>query len=360
MAVSRVRLEPRLDEPSLGETALRLAVAAGLAVVLASALVLLTRHDPLIAFAALGRGAFGSIRALSATINKAVPIGLCAVGIAIAYRARLWNIGAEGQLYFGALAAAGVGLALPPAMSPLLAIPAVLIAGVTAGALWATLAAIPRVWFGVSEILSTLMLNYVAILAVEYLVLGPWSDPATFSFPYSPPIATSAQIGPIYNSLHGGALLLLALVLLLAVIARGLRWGYELRVFGDAPRAAHYAGIAAPAIVISALAAAGACAGLAGAIEVSASTTRLQAGLSPGYGFIAILVCWLADGRPFLILICSILYAGLLNGGFALQVSGIPPAISNVLQAMLLLCVLAVVGLGRYRVRFLPSPRTVP
>jgi general nucleoside transport system permease protein len=360
VAVSRVRLEPRLDESSLGEIAVRLAMAAGLAVVLASALVLLTRHDPVVAFAALGRGAFGSIRALSATINKAVPIGLCAVGIAIAYRARLWNIGAEGQLYFGALAAAGVGLAVPPGMSPFLAVPAVLIAGVAAGGLWATLAAIPRAWFGVSEILSTLMLNYVAILAVEYLVLGPWSDPATFSFPYSPPIATSAQIGHIYNSLHGGALLLLALILLLAVIDRGLRWGYELRVFGDAPRAAHYAGIAAPAIVISALAAAGACAGLAGAIEVSASTTRLQAGLSPGYGFIAILVCWLADGRPFLILICSILYAGLLNGGFALQVSGIPPAISNILQAMLLLCVLAVVGLGRYRVRFLPSPRTVP
>jgi simple sugar transport system permease protein len=335
-------------------------LAAVLAFVLASALILLTRHDPVVAFAALGRGAFGTIRALSATINKAVPIGLCAIGIAIAYRARLWNIGAEGQLYFGALAATGIGLALPPTMSPFLAIPAVLVAGIVAGAAWATLAAIPRAWFGVSEILSTLMLNYVAILAVEYLVLGPWSDPATFSFPYSPPIAAAAQIGPVYNSLHGGVLLLLALVLLLAMLDRGLRWGYELRVFGDAPRAAHYARIAAPAIVISALAAAGACAGLAGAIEVSASTTRLQAGLSPGYGFIAILVCWLADGRPFLILICSILYAGLLNGGFALQVSGIPPAISNILQAMLLLCVLAVVGLGRYRVRFLARPRTVP
>jgi simple sugar transport system permease protein len=351
-----MRLEPRLDEGGLGETTLRLVGAVVLAVVLASALLLLTRHDPLIAFAALGRGAFGSVRALAATTNKAVPIGLCAVGIAIGYRAGLWNIGAEGQLYFGALAAAGVGLALPPATSPLFAIPAVLITGILAGAFWATLAAIPRAWFGVSEILSTLMLNYVAILAVEYLVLGPWSDPATFSFPYSPPISASAQIGRIYGSLHGGVLVLLALTVLLAVIDRGSRWGYELRVFGDAPRAAHYAGIAAPVIVISALAAAGACAGLAGAIEVSASTTRLQAGLSPGYGFIAILVCWLADARPFLILICSIIYAGLLNGGFALQVSGIPPAISNILQATLLLCVLAVVGLGRYRVRFVPTP----
>ena len=207
MAISRFRLEPRLDEPNLGETALRLAAAGALAVVLASALILLTRHDPVVAFAALGRGAFGSIRALSATLNKAVPIGLCAVGIAIAYRARLWNIGAEGQLYFGALGAAGVGLALPSETPSFLAIPAVLIAGTVAGVFWATLAAIPRAWFGVSEILSTLMLNYVAILAVEYLVLGPWSDPATFSFPYSPPIAASAQIGPIYNSLHGGTLL---------------------------------------------------------------------------------------------------------------------------------------------------------
>lgn len=352
MPLARVRLEPRLDDAGPAEMAVRLAEAVVLAILIASAMLLLTGHDPVVAFAALYRGAFGSFRALSATVNKAVPICLCAFGIAAAYRARLWNIGAEGQLYFGALAAAGVGLALPPGSSPLLAVPAVLIAGTLAGALWATLAAVPRAWFGVSEILSTLMLNYIAILAVEYLVLGPWSDPATFSFPYSPPIAGSAQIGRIYGSIHGGIVPVLALTVLLILIDRGLRWGYELRVFGDAPRAARYAGISAPFIVISALAAAGACAGLAGAIEVSASTTRLQAGLSPGYGYIAILVSWLANGRPFPILLCSILYAGLLNGGFSLQVSGIPPAISNILQAVLLLCVLAVVGLGRYRLRF--------
>ena len=136
-----------------------------------------------------------------------------------------------------------------------------------------------------------------------------------------------------------------------AATDRGFRWGYDLRVTGDAPRAALYAGIVPTRIVVVGLVAAGALAGLAGAIEVSASTGRLQAGLSPGYGFMAILVAWLAAGRPLGIAIASVFYAGLLNGGFSLQVSGIPPAISTILQATLLIAVLAVLGLGRYRVR---------
>ena len=137
----------------------------------------------------------------------------------------------------------------------------------------------------------------------------------------------------------------------LMAVDRGLRWGYDLRVSGNAPRAAIYGGIAPVATIITGLVTAGALAGLAGAIEVSASTGRLQAGLSPGYGFMAILVAWLGGGRPLAIGIVALLYAGLLNGGFSLQVSGIPPAIGTILQAMLLLGVLVMVGLGRYRIR---------
>jgi simple sugar transport system permease protein len=240
---------------------------------------------------------------------------------------------------------------MPETAPPALAVAAVLTAGMLAGAAWAALAALPRAFLGMNEILSTLMLSYVAILWVEYLVTGPWADPLTFSFPYSAPIAEVARLRPLVGGLHGGLVLLGAAALLLWAVDRGLRWGYELRVAGDAPLAAIYGGIGRVGTILGGLMVAGALAGLAGAIEVAASTGRLQAGLSPGYGFMAILVAWLAAGNPFGIVLASILYAGLQNGGFALQVAGIPPAITVVLQAVLLLATLAVVGLGRYRIK---------
>jgi ABC-type uncharacterized transport system permease subunit len=357
MTLPRLRLEPRLDDASPTERLVRICAGLAIAVLISVAVLGASGHDPLIAFAALYRGAFGSLRALQGTLNKAVPIGLCALGIALAYRARLWNIGAEGQLYFGAFAATGVGLHLPAATPGWAAVPLVVGAGMLAGGFWAGLAALPRAWLGMNEILSTLMLTYIAILWVDYLVIGPWVDPRTYSFPFSEPIVEGAQIGAMLGSVHWGvAILLLAAGGLLAV-DHGLRWGYELRLVGDAPRAAAYGGIDNARAIVAGLVAAGMLAGLAGAIEVSASTTRLQSGLSPGYGFMAILVAWLGNTRPMAILLAAVLYAGLANGGFALQVSGVPPAIGTILQAGLLIGILAAVGLADYRIRLIAPPR---
>jgi ABC-type uncharacterized transport system permease subunit len=248
-------------------------------------------------------------------------------------------------------AATGIGLALPAAAPAFIALPLVIGGGLLAGGAWAALAALPRAYLGMNEILSTLMLNYIAILWVNYLVTGPWADPLTFSFPYSERLPDAARLGRFVDGVHGGVLFLVAAGAILAAADRGLRWGYDLRISGNAPRAAIYGGIGPIATIVTGLVTAGALAGLAGAIEVSASTGRLQAGLSPGYGFMAILVAWLGGGRPLAIGLVALLYAGLLNGGFSLQVSGIPPAIGPILQAMLLLGVLVMVGLGRYRIR---------
>ncbi len=346
-----IRLEPRLTQRSVAQSVFGLVFGLTLAVLVGALVLAIAGHDPMVAYAALLRGTFGSLRAFSATINKAVPIGLCALGIALAYRTRLWNIGAEGQLYFGAFAATGIGLGLPETTPTAVMVPAVLLAGVLAGGLWAAIAAVARAYLGVNEILSTLMLNYIAILWVNFLVTGPWADPLAFSFPYSAPLPDAARMGPLAGSVHWGIVILLAAGALLLAVDRGLRWGYDLRVRGDAPRAADYAGIASRRTIITGLVVAGALAGLAGAIEVSASTGRLQAGLSPGYGFMAILVAWLAGGRPLGIALASLLYAGLLNGGFSLQVSGIPPSISVILQATLLIAVMVVLGLSGYRIR---------
>lgn len=348
-----IRLEPYLGRESVLRRFSFLLAGLIVASFTAALLLLLSGHDPIKAIYALGRGAFGSANALSGTLNKSVPIALCAIGIAIANRARIWNIGAEGQLYFGAFAATGVGLSLPAEMAASQAVALVLLAGVAGGAGWAMIAGWLRAFLHVNEILSTLMLNYIAILWVNYLVTGPWADPATFSLPYSAPIAATAQLGKVFGNAHAGILIVLLAVGLLIVIDRGSRLGYELKVTGDAPQAAKYAGISSSGMVMVALTLAGALAGLAGAIEVAGSTTRLQAGLSPGYGFMAIMVAALAGSRPVPILLCSILYAGLLNGGFSLQVSGIPPSVSTIIQAILLLAILGAATLARYRVRIL-------
>lgn len=356
MIIPRFRLEHRMDQPSAMETLWRVLLGVLIAFTLGAALLYFSGYDPVVGFKALARGAFGTKNAIAGTINKAVPIGLCAIGIALAYRAKLWNIGAEGQLYFGAAGAAWIGLALPDSVPAAVAIPLVLVAGMAAGAIWAGIAGVLKARLGVNEILSTLMLNYVAILFVGYLVTGPWSDPLTFSFPYSPPIASAAQLGKMWG-VHAGILLLIAGALALWFVDRRTRFGYNMRVTGDAPRAALYAGVNGKTVTVLALALAGALAGLAGALEIAGSTTRLQTGLSPGYGFMAIMVAWLAQGRFSIIIVCALLYSGLLNGGFSLQVSGIPPATGTILQAVLLLSVLLTQGLGEYRIRAVPRSR---
>jgi general nucleoside transport system permease protein len=344
-----------LTTPSRGEWALRFIIGGIATFVIGALLLAATGHNPAAAFSAMLRGSFGSRLAFASTLDKAVPIGLCAIGISLAYRGGLWNIGAEGQLYFGAFAAAGVGLSLSEATPHALGVSVVLLAGFAAGAAWAALAAAAKVWLGVNEILSTLMLNYVAILWVDYLVSGPWADPVTISFPFSPPLPDAARLPPPFAGIDLAGVIALVAAAALFAVDRGLRWGYELRISGDARRAAAYGGIRASTITASALVLAGALAGLAGAIEVAGATGRLQSGLSPGYGFIGILVAWLARGSPLGIVLASIVYAGLLNGGFSLQVSGVPSAIGTVLQAVLLLCILTTFSLGRYRLRIISA-----
>jgi general nucleoside transport system permease protein len=355
----RLRLQPVAVPPSRLDLVVRIAGAVGLALAFGAVVLWAAGESVSTAYGALFRGGFGSTRALAATVNKAVPIGLCALGIVLAYRAGLWNIGAEGQLYLGAFAAAGVGLWLPGGTPPLVGVPLALAAGVAAGLLWAGIAAVARAWLGVNEILSTLMLNYIGILWVDFLVFGPWRDPATFSFPYSRPLVAGARLPGLALGVHSGVFLLVLATAVLVVADRWSRWGYGLRVSGVAPQAARYGGIRSKLTIVSALCLAGALAGLAGAVEVSATTGRLQSGLSPGYGFMAILVAWLGASSPVGALVVAVVFAGLLNGAFALQTSGISPAVGTILQASLLLCVLAVLALRHYRIRVI-SARTAP
>ncbi len=322
-----------------------------MALVFGGVFLQLTGYDPFEVYSLMFKGAFGSRYGLIETVVKATPILLATIGVSVAFRMLLWNIGAEGQIYMGAFAASWVALSFPD-WPPLMLIPAMSIAGAVAGGLWALLPALPRAIWGVNEIITTLMLNYVAIYWVDYLVYGPWKDPKGFNFPLTPQFSQAAWLPCLGTTrIHLGLTFGLAAAVAVSIMLSRTRWGYEIRVIGENPAAARYAGMNIPRNIVLVMLLSGAIAGIAGMGEVAGITHRLQHGISPGYGYTAIIVAWLAKLNPAGIVIASFLFGGLLVAGYAVQIFGIPADIATMLQGSLLFFVLGGEALARYRVR---------
>ncbi|MBC7324519.1 MAG: ABC transporter permease, partial [Moorella sp. (in: Bacteria)] len=285
-----------------------------------------TGYNPLKVYHDMLNGVVGSKYGLSETVVKAIPLMLAGLGVSVAFRMLLWNIGAEGQFYMGAFGASFVALYFPH-LPPYVMLPAMFFAGIIMGGLWALLPALPRAKWGVNEVITTLMLNYVAVLWVDYLVYGPWKDPKGFNFPLTAPFSKAATLPALAGTrVHLGLIFALLAAVLLAVILWRTRWGYEIRVIGESPRAARYAGIKIERNIILVMMLSGALAGLAGMSEVAGITHRLQHGISPGYGYTAIIIAWLAKLHPAAIILVSILFGGLIVGGYSVQTSGVPSA----------------------------------
>ncbi|MDR5684430.1 MAG: ABC transporter permease [Armatimonadota bacterium] len=310
------------------------------AVVTGGLLVAATGHDPWFAYREMAVGALGSAYAVEQTVLKAIPLLLCALAVSLAFTAGLWNIGAEGQMAVGAIAATWLALASEH-LSAAFVLPSLLFLGVLGGAAWATIPGLLRVLFGINEILATLMLNYVGLLLVDYLVFGAWADPAAFTFPYSRPFPTSAHLPAVFGDVHMGLLFALLSAGALWWVLRQTPWGYEVRVMGASARTSRYAGIPVIRNVVIVMALSGGLAGLAGAVEVAGALHRLQQGVSQGYGYVAIIVAWIARLHPLGVVAVAVLMAALLNGGLAIQATGVPAAIAAILQALILTFVLA-------------------
>ncbi|HLY65151.1 MAG TPA: ABC transporter permease, partial [Chloroflexota bacterium] len=328
---------------------LTLAVLAG--VLFGGLLIWLSGYDPVKAYTAIADGSFGSAYALSQMLAASIPLATIALGTAVAFRVRVWNIGGEGQFFMGAFAATGVELVGAPGHWPSwLLMPAMMAAAVAMGALWAAFPGWLRASFGANEIITTLMLNYVAILWVNYLVYGPWKDPEGHNFPFSPRFPDSATFPRIWEGqLHAGVFVpIVAAALFLFILAR-TQWGYELRVIGENPTAAHYAGINIRRNIILAMMVSGGMAGLAGMIQVSGVIHVLGGQISTNYGYTAIIVAWLGQLQPIAILVVSMLFGALVNGGFAVSQVGIPQALGFLLQGIILFFVL---GLGDFLARY--------
>ena len=328
-------------------------VAGAVAVVAVTVVLLVAGGYPALhALFALWSGSVGSWYSLtSATLVRAVPLMLTGGAVAIAFRAGVFNIGAEGQLLVGAAAAAAVALALPGAGAgtALLA----MMAGAIAGGLWAGIAALLRARFGVLEVISTIMLNFVALHAVSYLVRGPLQEP-TRVYPQTSSIADAIQLGRIPGAgrLHVGVLVAIAILLASGWIFRHTAAGFRLLVVGESSSAAESAGlIDVGRTMRHAFMASGALAGLAGAIEVLGVTYSLYDNISPGYGFTAIAVALLAGLDPWRVIFSATLFGALEAGAGAMQRdANVPSTLVSVIEALLILAVIAAQTL-RWRVR---------
>jgi simple sugar transport system permease protein len=353
-----VRLERRANLP-LPQRIVVLALAVVLGAFAGGLLVQASGYSAVAAFTAIIDGSFGGTYPISQTLAAAIPLATIGLGTAVAFRVQLWNIGGEGQFYMGAFGATAVELIGGPAGWPaIVLLPAMMVGGFAAGAGWALVPAWLRAWHGVNEIITTLMLNYVGVLWVNYLVYGPWKDPAGRNFPMSPRFPDSANFARMgEGQLHTGLFVpIVAAVVLVYILAR-TRWGYELRVVGENAEAARYAGINVRSTMLTAMLVSGGMAGLAGMVQLSGIIHLLSGQLSANYGYTAIIIAWLARLHPVAVLIVSVLFGALVNGGFAVSQVGVPQAFGAVLQGMILFFVLGIGDLfTRFRLRIVQTP----
>jgi general nucleoside transport system permease protein len=293
---------------------------------------------------------------LSDTLVKASPILLTGLACLVAFRMRLWNIGADGQMFMGAWAATGVAVfLLPKSTNPVIMLGAMGLAGILAGMLYGAIPGYLRARLNINEIITTLMLNYVAYNWLEYFVIvGPWSRgdfESTGNFPPSatwPRLTQFAKTIPIFSGLtaHPGILLGVAAAAILAWLLFRSRWGYEIRVIGNNPKAARYAGINVSRNIILVMALSGALAGLAGMNEVAALRV-LNGRFARGFGFTGVIVAWLARLNPLAAILVAFLFGGLLVGTQLIQ----PQGISSMLQGVILFVVVGTEVMFRYRLR---------
>ncbi|WP_028584950.1 ABC transporter permease [Desulfogranum mediterraneum] len=312
---------------------------------------------PLEGILILFKGAFGSRWAIEDSLIKAIPIFLCSLGVAMAFRLQIWNIGAEGQFALGAIGATWMALSFPE-LPQLVLLPLMVGMACVAGGCWGLIPAILRQRLGTNEIIVTLMMNYIAILLLDYLVYGVWKDPTSFGFPMTAEFVPQAIVGKIGSSgVNWGILHCLLLGILFWVFVTFTRTGFELRASGDSVRAARYAGIPYSGLVVLVMVISGALAGWAGFLEASATINRLQPSIMVGYGYTAIVVAWLARLHPLNIAVTSLLLAGLRVGVENLQLDlQVPAAFGGILEGLILMTVLAGGFFVHYRIVSVRQP----
>lgn len=293
--------------------------------------------NPISAYKDMLMESVGSAYGLTETIVKTTPLIFCGLGVAVAFRMQLWNIGAEGQLYMGAFGASLVALNFNTD-SHLLMISLMFISSVFFGGLWALTPGVLKALYNVNETIVTLLMNYIAILWVDFLIYGSWKDPKGFNFPISAEFKSVARLSEYFDSrLHSGFFLALICALLVYIIVEKTVWGYEIKVIGSNPKAAMYAGINIKKNIMLVMFISGALSAIAGFSELTGVQHRLQHAISPGYGYTAIIIAWLARRSAFGVVIVSFLMGVLFVGSDSMQIYyQLPVAMVSVFQGLIL------------------------
>jgi len=354
----KIKVEPRLDEPKGWYSALLSFLAVVVALLVGAALIGFAGGDPWASYKHIAKASFGSVGVFSDTMVKAIPLMLTGLACTIAFRMKLWNIGAEGQFFIGAWGASMVVLlpVLPEDAPRWIFILTMLAFGIFFGALFGFIPGFLKAKYNVNEIISTLMLNYIAVEWNNYFIYAKWSE-GGFQMSrmfqrnaWLPRLADYAKEYPIFRGLttHFGLVFALIAAVVIYLILYKSQWGYEIRLIGDNPHAAEYAGISIRRNIVLVMMLSGALAGLAGMSEISGVVHRLQGSISPGYGFTGIIIAWLAKLNPFAVVVVSVLFGALILAGREIQPTGIP----TMIQGVIMVCLIASDFLLRYRIYF--------
>lgn len=346
-----MRIERRERTSRLWQVLALIASLIG-SLLLSALLILYARASVGEAFAALFAGAFGSWKAFLETLVKATPLILTGLSILVAFQGKIWNIGAEGQLFAGAMAGYWVSANLTRLPSPILYL-AIVLAAFAAGGLCGWIPGYLKARLGVDEVIVTVMMNYVITYLLSYLLAGPWREPGQY-YHMTPVVPEAAHFPTLFanSRLHLGFLVALAAAALVYWLMRKTRLGYEIRAIGLNPTAARFKGINVPRVIILVMVISGGLAGVAGAGEVMGLHYRLKAAISTGYGYTGIIIAMLAGLSPFGVIPAAILFGGLVNGSNRMQIlTGVPTPVVYAIQAIVLLLFLATQVLADYRVR---------
>jgi len=324
-------------------------VAVLFSFVLCSFLLLSIGANPIITYGKLLFGPFRSVYSISEVVLKITPLLLCGLAVMAGLKIKFWNIGVEGQFCMGAWAAGGCALLVSERLPGYIVLPLLVLVGFSAGSFWGLIPTALKIGFRVNEIITTLLMNYIAALWLDYFVYGRWKDEK--GFPYTNIFNESAFLPNFFNQrAHLGIFFGIIIAVAFYLIFEKTKFGYKMKVIGENIKAAEYAGINIKFVIFIVMALSGGIGGLAGMSEVCGVHHRLHPNILLGYGYIGIIIAWLAKNNPLWVIFVSVLFGILSVGGDIIQVYQIPSAIVKILQGMIFFSVLASDALIRYRI----------
>ncbi|NLO40190.1 MAG: ABC transporter permease [Ruminiclostridium sp.] len=326
-------------------------IAIFAAILVSSIFIGFLGYNPFTVYTNMLKGSLGTVVRFRATLLEMIPLVITSLGILIAFKMKFWNIGGEGQILMGAFGASLVALRIQ-GIPPFMMLPLVFIAGFLFGGLWAFIPAFFKARFGANETILTLMLNYIALQFITYLQFGPWRDPKAMGFPKIATFPDSAILPKVFG-VHMGWIVALLLVVLVTWFMKKTKKGFEIAVVGESVATARYAGMNVSQVILFATLISGGLCGITGVIQTAGVNKTLTMNISSGYGFSAIITTWLSGLSAPLVVVVSFLFAILLQGGSYIQSAlQIPSSAAEVLQGMILFCILGSEFFVRYKVRF--------